>query len=200
VETQTDNSLMKQVQAGDTGQLAFLFERYHVPLFQYLVHLSRNRTTSEDLVQDVFFRVLKYADSYDPSFPFKVWLYRMARNAYFDSLRKKGTDAMSSGLENVPSDEPLPEEVAARRQDTGFLQAALQQLPDDKREILVLSRFHGLRYAEIAQILKCEIGTVKVRVYRALKELRESFCELQEAHRPFEGRRAQSSGETMYDV
>jgi RNA polymerase sigma-70 factor (ECF subfamily) len=67
-----------------------------------------------------------------------------------------------------------------------FLQEALQKLPDDKREILVLSRFHNLRYEDIGQILNCEIGTVKVRVYRALKELREKFCELR--------------GETLYDV
>ena len=186
VETQTDNTLMKQVQAGDTGQLAHLFERYHVPLFGYLFHFSRNRPASEDLVQEVFFRVLKYADSYDPSFPFSVWLYRMARNAYFDSLHKKRTDGVSSELDNLPSDEPLPEEVVVRRQDTKFLEEALQQLPDEKREILVLSRFHNLRYADIAQILKCETGTVKVRVYRALKELRERFCELR--------------GETLYDV
>jgi RNA polymerase sigma-70 factor (ECF subfamily) len=103
-------------------------------------------------------------------------------------------------LENLPSEDPLPEEVAARSQDTMFLQEALQKLPEDKREILVLSRFHNLRYADIAQILKCETGTVKVRVYRALKELREKFCELHQAHRPSGGRCARSSGETMYDV
>jgi RNA polymerase sigma factor (sigma-70 family) len=200
VETQTDNSLMKRVQAGDTAQLAYLFERHHVPLFQYLFHLSRDRAASEDLVQDVFFRVLKYADSFDPAFPFTVWLYRMARNAYFDSLRKKKADAASDILENFPSDDPLPEEIATRSQDTMFLQEALQKLPEDKREILVLSRFHNLRYADIAQILKCETGTVKVRVYRALKELREKFCELHQAHRPSGGRCARSSGETMYDV
>lgn len=176
--TQTDNSVMKQVQAGDTAQLALLFERYHVPLFQYLFHLSRNRPASEDLVQDVFFRVLKYADSYDPSFPFKVWLYRTARNAYFDSLRKKKGETVSSEFEHMASKEPLPDDIVARNQETLFLQEALEQLPDDKREILVLSRFHNLRYADIAQILKCETGTVKVRVFRALKELREKFYEL----------------------
>jgi RNA polymerase sigma-70 factor (ECF subfamily) len=58
VESQNDSAVMKQVQAGDTAQLALLFERYHVPLFQYLFSLSRNRAWSEDLVQDVFFRVL----------------------------------------------------------------------------------------------------------------------------------------------
>lgn len=186
MDTQTDSSLMKQVQGGDTTQLAFLFERYHVPLFQYLFHLSHNRAASEDLVQEVFFRVLKYAASYDPSFAFKVWLYRMARNAFFDSLRKTRREEVTCELGDLRSDEPMAEDVAVRKQDKMFLQEALQQLPDDKREILVLSRFHNLRYEDIAQILKCEIGTVKVRVYRALKELREKFCELR--------------GEAMYDV
>lgn len=186
MESQTDSALMKQVQAGDTAQLAFLFERYHVPLFQYLLQLSRNRALSEDLVQEVFFRVLKYAASYDPSFAFNVWLYRMARNVYFDSLHKRRGEAVSNDLDDLRSTEPMPEEILARKQDTMFLQEALQNLPDDKREILVLSRFHNLRYEDIAQILKCEIGTVKVRVYRALKELREKFCELR--------------GETLYDV
>jgi RNA polymerase sigma factor (sigma-70 family) len=186
VETQTDNGVMKQVQNGDTAQLATLFERYHVPLFQYLLQLTRNRAWSEDLVQDVFFRVLKYAASYDPSFPFKVWLYRMARNAFFDSAHKRRGETGSVEMEYLASDDPAPDEALARKQDTIFLQEALQQLPEDKREVLILSRFHDLRYEDIAQILKCEAGTVKVRVYRALKQLRERFCELR--------------GEALYDA
>lgn len=186
METQTDNSVMEQVQAGDTGQLAVLFERHSVRLFQYLLQLSRNRALSEDLVQEVFFRVLKYAASYDPSFAFNVWLYRMARNAYFDAVHKRRAESVGSDIEDIRSDEPIPEEILSRKQDTMFLQEALQNLPEDKREILILSRFQNLRYEDIAQILKCEIGTVKVRVYRALRELREKFCELR--------------GETLYDV
>jgi len=178
VESQSDSSLMKQVQAGDTAQLAFLFERYHVPLFQYLLHMSANRALSEDLTQEVFFRVLKYAASYDSSFPFTVWLYRMARNAYFDSVHKRRGETLGTDLDLRPSEEAMPEEIVARKQDTMFLNEALRKLPDDKREILVLSRFQNLPYQEIAQVLKCEVGTVKVRVYRALKELREKFCEL----------------------
>lgn len=186
MESQSDNALMRQVQAGDTAQLAFLFERYHVPLFQYLLHLSQNRAVSEDLVQEVFFRVLKYAGSYDPTFPFNVWLYRMARNCYFDSLQKRRGEVSGHDVEDVRSEEPMPEEALARKQDTMFLKEALQKLPEDKREVLVLSRYHNLRYEDIGQILKCEVGTVKVRVYRAMKELRERFCELR--------------GETLYDV
>jgi RNA polymerase sigma-70 factor (ECF subfamily) len=177
---------MQRVQGGETGELAVLFERYNVPLFQYLLHLTRNQAWSEDLVQEVFFRVLKYAASYDSSFPFKVWLYRTARNAYLDSVHKRRGETWSERLEAMPSNEPAPDEVVLRKQDTAFLQEALNRLPEEKREVLVLSRFHNLRYEEIAQILKCEIGTVKVRVYRALKELREQFCELR--------------GESVYDV
>lgn len=80
----------------------------------------------------------------------------------------------------------MPEELVTRKQDQAFLHEALERLSEEKREVLVLSRFHDLRYQEIAQILKCEVGTVKVRVYRALKELREKFCEL--------------SGEKLYDA
>ena len=179
---------MKLVQAGDTAQLAVLFERYHVALFGYLLQLSRNRALSEDLVQEVFFRVLKYAASYDSAFAFPVWLYRMARNCYFDAVHKRRPEVAADAgkLGEISSGEPMPEELLARKQDAMFLREALHKLPDDKREILVLSRFHGLRYEDIAQILNCEIGTVKVRVYRALKELRERFCELR--------------GESIYDV
>lgn len=182
----TDSALMRLVQAGDTPQLAVLFERYHAGLFRYLLQLSRNRAFSEDLVQEVFVRVLKYTSSYDPSLSFRVWLYRLARNCYFDSLRKQHADIPGDEISEIRSPEPMPEELVVQKQDTAFLREALARMPEDKREILVLSRFQGLRYDDIAQILRCEIGTVKVRVYRALKELREKFCELR--------------GERLYDL
>ena len=66
MENQTDSAIMKHIQAGDPSHLAVLFERYHLALFRYLLQMTRNRTLSEDLVQEVFFRVLKYAQGYDP--------------------------------------------------------------------------------------------------------------------------------------
>jgi len=186
VEELTDSSLMKLVQAGDSGQLALLFERHHAGLFRYLMQLSRNRALSEDLTQEVFIRVLKYAGTYDPELPFSVWIYRMGRNAFYDSLRTRSSEPMSAETLEVRSREPMPEEAFAQKQDRMFLGEALQNLSDEKREVLVLSRFHDLRYQEIAEIMKCEVGTVKVRVYRALRELREKFCELR--------------GEKLYDV
>lgn len=170
---------MQSLQSGDTAQLAVLFERYHLSLFRYLLSISGNRSLSEDLVQDVFFRVLKYAKTYNPDHSFAVWLYQLGRNAYFDSHRKRRTETASLEENDFASDAPFPETVLARKQDVATLRAALKQLPEDKREVLVLSRFHDLRYDEIARLLKIEVGTVKVRVYRALKELRQVFCDLQ---------------------
>jgi len=176
---------MKLVSVGDNAHLALLFERYHLPLFRYLLHLSRDRALSEDLVQETFFRVLKYAGSYDPSQAFQVWLFTLARNVFFDTCRKKRVEVAGPGDE-IRSPEPMPEELFSRKQDVQFLQEALGRLSPEKREVLVLSRFSNMRYDAIASILDCEVGTVKTRVYRALKELRERFCELR--------------GEKLYDV
>lgn len=186
MESESDSSLMKRVRAGETAQLALLFERHHLSLFRYLLGLTGNRALSEDLAQDVFFRVIKYARSYDTSLPFPVWIFGMARNAYFDSQRKRRPEVADDVLHLAKSSEPMPEEILVRKQDTEFLQEALRQLPVDKREVLILSRFQNLRYDEIGRILGCEVGAVKVRVYRALKELRERFCELR--------------GEKIYDI
>lgn len=178
MEIPTDNSVMQLVQGGETAQLAVLFERYHVALFRYLLHLSGDRALSEDLVQEVFFRILKYARSFDPKQPFTVWIYQMARNVLADARHKRRAEAPSEEAPEVRSLEPMPEELFTRKEDVRFLRDALRRLPEDRREVLVLSRFQELRYEQIARILQCEVGAVKVRIYRALRELRETFCEI----------------------
>lgn len=169
---------MKLIQAGDAAQLAHLFERHHLALFRYLVQLTRDRALSEDLTQEVFLRALKYAKTYDPGLGFRGWIYGMARNACHDARHKVRGEIRDANMNEFLSADPVPEERLAQRQDTRLLQEALNRLPDDKREVLELSRFQEMRYEQIAAILQCEVGTVKVRVYRALKELREKFFEL----------------------
>jgi RNA polymerase sigma-70 factor (ECF subfamily) len=178
LEQQTDSELMSLIQAGDAAQLAHLFERHHVALFRYLYQLTRNRALSEDLTQDVFLRVLKYAGTYNSAYGFRAWLYGMARNASYDARRKVRGEVADLPLNEFRSSDMAAEERMTKQQNTELLQAALNRLPDDKRELLELSRFQEMRYDEIAAILQCEVGTVKVRVFRALKELRERFFEM----------------------
>ena len=178
---------MRKVQEGHTAQLAFLFERYHLELFRFLLRLSGDRAASEDMVQEVFIRILKYANSFDSRLSFPAWIFGMARNVYLDSKRRQGgSQFVDVDVDAVKSGEHMAEERIGHQQDLRFLEKALADMPQDKREVLVLSRFHNLRYEQIAGVLQCEVGTVKVRVYRALKELRMRFSELR--------------GEKLYDV
>ena len=94
----SDNALMSAVTAGAVSKLAILFERHHRALYRYFISMTRDPQTSEDLVQDVFFRILRYRATYDPQQSFPAWMYQIARNAHIDQARKRR-------LEIVPDDE-----------------------------------------------------------------------------------------------
>jgi RNA polymerase sigma factor (sigma-70 family) len=172
----SDSSLMQAVREGDLGALAILFERHHRPLFNYFVHMNGNRDLSEDLVQDVFMRMLKYRQSYQPERAFSAWMYQIARNAQTDSIGKLKLEVALPDREFASVN--VMEENLKRKQEISILKRAMAQLPVDKRELLVLSRFQNLKYEEIASILGCDVGAVKVRVYRAVRALGEIFFEL----------------------
>ncbi len=174
---------MAEVRNGNAGRLSLLFERHHRPLFRYFHHLTGRREPSEDLVQEVFFRILKYSGSFQSGTLFRPWAYQIARNVHIDfASRHRGEAAMPEDLDGrtveFPSPDFQPEEQFGRKQETVLLRRALAALSADKREVLVLSRFHGMKYEEIASILKCEPGAVKVRAYRALRELGDRFFAL----------------------
>jgi RNA polymerase sigma-70 factor (ECF subfamily) len=176
----TDNQVMAEVGRGEVAKLAVLFERHHRALFRYFVSMNRNKELSEDLVQDVFFRMLRYRTSYDPNQSFTAWMYQIARNANVDQAQKRrgevvGIDEFDDRRPEPASSAPGPEESAAKVQDLALLKRALERLPSEKREILVLSRFQDMKYEDIAGVLGCEVGTVKVRVYRAIRALEQVY-------------------------
>ncbi len=184
--TLTDEELMAQVREGDLRKLALLFERHHRKIYNLFVHLNGDRDLSEDLTQEVFFRILRYRLTYDQTRTFTAWMYQIARNLNSEQHKHKADlrlVSMGSGEEDTPEVEPVSpsmgaEEALGKRQQIGLLKKALGRLPEDKREILLLSRFHNLKYEEIGQILGCELGAVKVRVYRAMRALGQVYLEL----------------------
>lgn len=167
-----DEELMSQVRNGVADGLGVLFDRYQMPLFNFFYKMTGNRTTSEDLVQEVFFRILKYRQSYREGTPFKAWMYQIARNARVDLFRRQRPEVSWE-----PEMEPAvaPSDSTQQQQETQMLYRALLQMSEEKKEVLILSRFQGLKYEEIAQLLGCEVNTVKTKVHRALQELRELF-------------------------
>jgi len=181
VQAREDHHLMKAVRNGDVGKLATLYARHQRPLFNFFLRLTCSRPASEDLVHDVFTRILKYRSSYADSENFAPWMYRIARNAHIEQARRRRLEVVAPdpATQREPvSPEPGPEQRAEYGQNVALLRRALARLPEDKREVLVLSRFQNLRYEEIARILDCEVGAVKVRVYRAVRQLEQIYNEL----------------------
>jgi RNA polymerase sigma factor (sigma-70 family) len=172
-----DEDLMLQVRDGAGETLGVLFDRYQTPLFNFYSKLTGDRALSEDLVQEVFLRILKYRQSYRPGTPFRAWIYQIARNARVDHFRKF---PRQTALEPEMLPPVIPTDSAQEQQEVELLRRALGQLPAEKREILLLCRFQELKYEEIASLLGCELNTVKTRLHRALQELRKAFHQLAE--------------------
>ena len=178
----TDELLMQAVQSGQLDALGELFERYHRSTFLFLSRTTGDPAAAEDLVQEVFVRILKYRDTYDVSSRFETWLFRIARNARTDHFRR--TVPMTASVDealDVPTRDDDPAQQFERHVDTRQLERALQQLGDEPRDLLVLARYHELPYDRIAAVLGIEVGAVKVRVHRAIKQLRALYFRLEDA-------------------
>ena len=174
--TTTDRELMAEVRDGDVARLGELFERHHGKLYNFLFRLSRDRSIAEDLVQEVFVRMLKYRGTYKTEAEFAPWMYKLARNAATDLWRARPKE-----LQHEP-DAPEPAAELAHPVDTmderakrARLARALEALPREKRELLLLARFSEMRYDEIGELLGTSVGAIKVRVHRAMKDLKAAF-------------------------
>jgi RNA polymerase sigma factor (sigma-70 family) len=180
----TDHQRMAAVARGDLSGMNEIYQNRHRTLFRFFYRLTSRQAAAEDLVHEVFLRMIRYRHTYrteeETPGAFEAWMYRIARNALADQSRKHRHEitAGEGELESIPSARPTPFETAAKRQDLALLHRALRELPEEKRELLVLTRFQGLSYEQIGRILGCEPGTVKGRVFRAMKELGSIYSDL----------------------
>lgn len=177
MEATTDEALMAAVRADDLDQLVPLFERYHGPLFNYLTRLANDRETGEDLTQTVFERILKYRSSYQPTQPFKAWVYQMARNVHADHWQRQ-QKLRAADVEEVERTGGLRSAAFSHMRVSNSnddLHEALALLPTPQREILVLNRFQGFGYEEIGLLLGCTADAARVKAHRALQALRKIY-------------------------
>jgi RNA polymerase sigma-70 factor (ECF subfamily) len=172
---QTDEQLIAAVQDGDGDAMGTLFDRHHRAVHALCVRLGRDSDLADDITQEVFLRVWRYARSFRGRSAFRTWLYRLTYNAFADSQRRDARRHENSPLESVEPDPP-PEEIADRHV---VLEAALSKLAPAQRAVLVLSRYHGLGYDEIGRIIDCSPGAARVRLHRAMNELRQLYFALE---------------------
>jgi RNA polymerase sigma-70 factor, ECF subfamily len=178
----SDHELMLAVRDGELDALGELFERHHDPLYGFLAKLTGQRTAAEDIAQVVFQRMLKYRHTYRDDGSFTAWMYHLARRCAADHFRKASATPMATdpqALEDRADDQPDAGDAAAARDEQALLRVALNRLDRDDREVLLLSRFQELSFAEVATALDCSAGAAKVRAHRALRELRDIFFALQ---------------------
>jgi RNA polymerase sigma-70 factor, ECF subfamily len=179
-------SILRQTEALRTmpsaTERSAAFEQLALPLFPSLYNhahwLTRNPSEAEDLVQETFAKALRAFDSFQPDTNFKAWIFRILHNTFL-TTRTGIAAARTVFLEDNPdtldttASGPTPEDILLRLDNQATLQAALEQLPPQLREVLLLCDVEEMKYKDIALILDAPIGTVMSRISRARRTLRQ---------------------------
>jgi RNA polymerase sigma factor (sigma-70 family) len=178
----TDEQLIQCVADGDTSCLATLFERHHKAVYQFCLQMTRHPAQSEDLVQDVFIKILRKAGSFRGEGLFKAWMFNIARNISLDHIRKskrQGSESLDDDmLEQNLTDQRSAEQSAAGTQMVNLVMQALAKLPEAAQQIIWLGRFQFENYDELGQALGCNAGTARVRMHRAMALLNTTYTNI----------------------
>src|SRR5437588_355217 len=170
--------LMRIVQAGDFSPASEIYDRYSGRIYNFALRFLKNAEAAEDATQEVFVKMMKHANQFQGDAKLSTWLFSITANWCRDYLRK--ADNKSKETEDVlvtlpaPSNQS-PDRTLERRENEALIKRALQALTPEQREAILLSRYQGLSYAEIAQISGCSEGAVKTRVFRAMETLKKAL-------------------------
>lgn len=177
----SDETLMLRVLGRDQTAFRLLVARWKHALVNYFYRQLGKRETAEELAQEVFVKIWS-TSRYTPNSAFAAWIWRLARNQLIDYLRASGRRPLpaddDSALNVMPAQGHSPEEALLAAEEQRQLQTALEALPGRQRHVLVLSKFQGLKHAQIAESLGCSVNHVKVQVFRAVQNLAKTFREL----------------------
>lgn len=172
MEALSDEIIMQKVADGNLDLLKVLFDRHHKHVYNYLYKMSGDAMLSEDIAQDVFYKLIKYRSSYKNG-AFVSWLFSIARNnlkTHFTRHHKYHEPVDVLEYKSIDNE-------ADRQEEYSQLQNALNQLGPDDRELIVLNRYREIRYEELAEIVGSTPGALKTKVSRILKKLRTIYLE-----------------------
>jgi RNA polymerase sigma-70 factor (ECF subfamily) len=174
-----DSALMLRYRDGDLAAFEVLYRRHNDAVFRYLLRLCRHRATAEDVFQDVWGKIVKARDSYRPTAKFSTFLYRVAHNCFIDHIRrnKRHTQTATMEPDSQPDQADLPEVEAERSLARRRLEAALQELPEEQRDVFLLSEEAGLTLDQIAFVTDSNRETAKSRLRYAVNKLRAAIDE-----------------------
>jgi len=175
----SDEQLIEWVARGDASCLGTLFERHNRSVYQFCRQMTRQSVQSEDLVQEIFLKILRKAGSFRQQGSFKAWMFNIARNTTLDYLRQaKRRDELvpvDASTEPVVVDYRSAEVTAAGQQNISLVARAIGNLPTAVQEVIWLGRFEFDTYEELGQALGCKPGAARVRMHRAMQQLNVEF-------------------------
>jgi len=191
--TRSDVQLMLDVKAGDQQSFELLLQRYRTPLVNFLYRMVRNREQAEDLAQEVFLRVYRAREDYEPSAKFTTWLFRIATNLALNSLRDHryqkleismdapivaDTEEGDERMMEVADEHPDIEQHLVEEARKKMIRHAIEKLPEKQRAAVLLHKYQELDYSEISKILQCSESALKSLLFRAYETLRVELAPL----------------------
>ncbi len=169
----SDVLLLHQIACSDEGAFSAFYQRYHKAIFNYVLRLIHDPKEAEDLLQEIFLAVWRGAYRFREQAQVKTWLYRIAHYQAISWLRKHRNE---SPLDDIQENAAQgPEQISMDNWQHDEMQKALNSLSAKHRAVLELAFMHGMRYAEIAQVVGCPVGTVKSRMSYALKAMHVEY-------------------------
>jgi len=177
----SDEELMRRTQTGDRQAFALLYERYSASVLSYLYRMLGNLEDVESIGQEVFLRAFRFAPTYKFPQKFSTWLFTITRNLAINQARRKkrnpvrnltelnleGTDVTSDADQVAASASADPE----TREEIAKMLKALEHLPEDQKEVIVLGVFQDLSYAQMEEITGTKAVTLRSRMFHGLKRL-----------------------------
>jgi RNA polymerase sigma-70 factor (ECF subfamily) len=178
----SDDELMLRVKKGDMQAFEALYDRYNIRLFHFILRFVRERNLAEDILQEAFISILKKRKSYRKTGHFSTYLFTIARNLCLDALKTWGKRHILSSqedhLEKAMDLSKGPSEILEETEISRTVQREIEALPKDQQEALILSKYSGLSYEEIAKIVSSTPAAVKQKAYRAMVSLRRKLKKL----------------------
>jgi len=185
--THDDMELVARVKNGDQVAFRALFDRYNRRAFAVALGVVKNQSDALDVVQEAFVKVHKHLDGFQGTSSFYTWLYRIVMNLSIDHIRR--SRKVTEFDETVRRDETLadgatlpqaahesPSKSAVRKELTEHIQAALEELPEYHRAVIVLREVEGLSYEEMAKILRVPKGTIMSRLFHARRKMQDRLA------------------------
>jgi RNA polymerase sigma-70 factor (ECF subfamily) len=187
VAPDADVELVARARAGDRAAFRVLFDRYNRRAYGVAFGVVKNQQDAADVVQEAFIKVHRHLDGFQGNSSFYTWLYRIVMNLSIDHLRRKKKvtefdetvrkdDALADGATLPQSAHENPAKAVARKELTDQLHAALAELPEYHRAVIVLREVEGLSYEEMAKILKVPKGTIMSRLFHARRKMQERLA------------------------